>query len=126
MEDTDFHYLSTSESDSESKEEVREPCRKCVVLKSGKVHTADSMMFKKVTWPYELVYTSGEKKHSVSIASVTITFCQWIMDTVKPALWSVMSKQCAHPEWFCRRKQFDAAKGYFNTGQYVTRGIIID
>ena len=45
--------------ESDSEEEMFRWLKHRKTLKSGKVRTADSMVVKCITWPHELLYTSG-------------------------------------------------------------------
>ena len=52
--------LTESLSDESGADEEPDRCRKrCKMLKSAKVRTADSTVVKRVAWPHELMYTSG-------------------------------------------------------------------
>ena len=51
---------SATEEESDLEEMcLRQKCRK--TIKSGKVITADSMVVIRITWPRELIYTTGEQ-----------------------------------------------------------------
>ena len=99
--------ISTSESNPESNEEVREPHKKHVALISGTICTADLKVLKKVTWPRELVYTTeGKLVHYEDLSvSLFVNGYMGFVDTKKPALRSVMSnpmqKLMLHSEIYC-------------------------
>ena len=85
--------ISTSDDESDSDAETREPPRKRQSLKLGKVCTADSMVVK-VTWPHELVYMAAGRPAVYQDLSVTLFVSGYlaVMDTVKPSLRPIMSK----------------------------------
>ena len=49
LQEAPIFTISIQAGDSESTDEAREPCKKKVVMKSGKMCTTDSMLPKKVT-----------------------------------------------------------------------------
>ena len=69
---TPIFTISTIESDLKSDNEVRGPCRKWMMLKSGKIFWADLMVLKKVTWPHDLVYTAEGKPVQYENLSVSL------------------------------------------------------
>ena len=48
--------MITTEQESRSDDEAREPWQKRKALKSGKIWTANTMVVKQITWPHKLVY----------------------------------------------------------------------
>ena len=52
--------VSTTNKESESADDSRLTRRKRAVLKSGKLRTANTKVLHSVTWPHEMVYTTGQ------------------------------------------------------------------
>ena len=63
-----------------------------MVLKSGKIHTADSMVLKNVTWPHELIYKAEDKPAQNEDFSMSqfVSGYMAVMNMEKPAVRTVM------------------------------------
>ena len=51
--------LPTTDDDAGSEKKLTTPAPRRNGLKSGKTHTADTTLLRKITWPHEVVYTSS-------------------------------------------------------------------
>ena len=86
--------ISTSEDESDSDADTREPPRKRRPLQSGQVHSADAMVVKKLTWPHELVYTAVGQPAVYEDLPVALFVNGYltVMETIKPDLKPIMGK----------------------------------
>ena len=64
--------LPTMNDNSRSKEQVTTPAPRRRGLNSGMIHTADTTVFHKITWPHEVVYTSTGQPTEYKRMSVTL------------------------------------------------------
>ena len=64
--------LPITNEDSGSEEKATTPAPRKWVLKSGKIHTADTTVLCKITWPHKVVYTSTWQPTEYEKMNVTL------------------------------------------------------
>ena len=68
--------LTTMNDDSRSEEAATTPAPRKRGLKSGNIHTVDTTVLCKITWPHEVVYTCTGQPAEYENMSVTLFVCQ--------------------------------------------------